>query len=84
MDKCHITLFDPWFCRRVRDQPKHFLERLNFYLKETSHKDRQFFKQIKLFKSIQIPQQMSPLSELLAAYLQQAVVSINIFPLQIP
>lgn len=30
MDECHITLFDPWFRRGIRDRLFGTLERLNF------------------------------------------------------
>lgn len=43
MDECHITLFDPWFRRGIRDLLLGTMEPVSTStLRENSHKDRQF------------------------------------------
>lgn len=87
MDECHITLFDPWFRRGIRDRPKHFLGHLNYLGMVRGQPQRSSIvrtkQQIKYYRYIQLNPNLStpsPLSALIVRYLQQAVASINKFP----
>lgn len=68
MDECHITLFDPWFRRGIRDRLLGILgtSQLQRFKRKNSHKDRQLFTNqrfqilsvLSLSKWIQIPQHL--------------------------